>query len=82
MQTIQSNTVSTDRYDLAMQYRQCAELHERASRHYREAARLYECDDTEQGAIHSSIARRHLNSATQAELLRNAPQSSERRNTL
>jgi hypothetical protein len=36
-----------------------ADLHERASKHHREAARLYERGDWRQADIHASIARGH-----------------------
>jgi len=57
---------------LAFKHRQCAELHERASKHFREAARLYESLDEDQAAYHTSIARRHASSALVADEVRDA----------
>jgi hypothetical protein len=58
--------------ELATQHRQCAELHERASRHFREAARLYENRDKDQASYHSSIARRNASSALKADELQDS----------
>lgn len=57
---------------MADKHRQCADLHERACRHFREAARLYERSDADQASYHSSIARRHAASALKADDVQNA----------
>ena len=61
-----------DALEMSLQHRKCADIHERACRHFREAARLYELNDLAQGAIHSSIARGHASLALKTDTFRTA----------
>ncbi len=48
-------------------HRKAADVHERAFRHHREAARLHEKGDHRQADIHANIALGHAHAAAQIE---------------
>jgi len=50
-------------------HRKAADVHERAFRHHREAARLHEKGDHRQADIHANIALGHAQAAAQIEAL-------------